>query len=211
MKTIVADIQYFPLVDFFSRLLSHDKLVIEAHEHYQKQTFRNRSHILTANGVQILVVPVLKSNSLAIKDIKIDYSQRWQQIHLRAIQAAYGKAPYFEHYIDAFSKTILSKPVFLFDMNVDILSICLKALKLDISLDFTSSFTKRQVECINDIRGIIIPQNKVPTEEERNSDSQYFQLFGSKFVNNLSVLDLVFNEGTNSKQILYKYSELFRY
>lgn len=208
MKTTIADIQYFPVVDFFSKLIKSEKLIIEAQEHYQKQTFRNRTKILTANGVQLLVVPVLKSHSKVIKDVKIDYSQRWQQIHLRAIQTAYGKAPYFEHYIDAFSKTIMSKNVFLFDMNVDILSNCLKFLKLDLEIDFTTTFTNGQVEGINDMRGHFIPQKFVSMELERNTELHNFQLFGNKFVNNLSVLDLILNEGTNAKHLLYKYSEL---
>src|ERR1700753_2852027 len=98
MESVLIEIQYFPVIDFFAGMINKESVLIEANENYQKQTLRNRCNILTSNGVQMLVVPVMKSESRLIRDIKIDYSQNWIQIHLRALQTAYGKAPYFEHY-----------------------------------------------------------------------------------------------------------------
>lgn len=201
MDQLLTVSQYFPNIHLFAHIIKSGGLIIEAHEHYQKQTYRNRCNILTSSGVQMLIVPVLKPITRLIRDVKIDYSQRWQKNHLRAIQTAYGKAPYFEYYIGLFSKTIMSNHAFLFDINVEIQTLCLKILKLHTEINFTTSFTIMHPDGINDMR-YCKPNNSDILTEYNTKQNPYYQLFGNKFVDNLSIIDLIFNEGTNATHIL---------
>lgn len=203
MLQIIAPLSYFSNVDFFYQFLNNDLFLIEAHENYQKQTFRNRCQILTSQGVQDLTVPILKSESKFYKDIKIDFDQRWQEIHCRSIKTAYGKAPYFEHYFDVFEKLIMTKNHFLFDLNHEILTKCLQLLKVEKQLVLTSDYKNCELNSnFIDLRNKkLLIDNHV--EYIKNNKKTYYQTFGKEFVNNLSIIDLIFNEGTNAKQFLY--------
>ena len=93
---VLIDLQYLPCTRFFSTLLQFDEIVLESHEHYVKQSYRNRCYILGANKVEMLIVPVVDGNKkILVKDIQIDYQQKWPEIHWRTIKAAYGKSPFF--------------------------------------------------------------------------------------------------------------------
>jgi hypothetical protein len=204
-KCLLIETQFLPSVLVFAQFLKQQEIWIEAQENFQKQTLRNRCHILTANGTMPLIVPIEKTESKKIRDVKIDYNQRWQQIHIGAIQSAYGKSPFFEFYFEDFRKIILTNCTYLYDLNEEILSKCLDFLKVKINLNHTSIYEKLpKIDC-NDFR------NHFSTKEVKFSDSKfniypsYYQVFGNNFVQNLSIIDLLFNEGTNAKEILYKY------
>jgi len=111
---ILIELHYLPCLEYFIQLVQSENICLEAHENFQKQTYRNRFSILTANKIDTLSVPVLKSNSKQlIREVEIDYTQLWQKIHRRAIQSAYGKAPYYEYYADYFKQLYDKKPRFL--------------------------------------------------------------------------------------------------
>src|ERR1035437_8126277 len=95
---ILISTAYLPPTEYFSVISKADEILLEKEENYQKQTFRNRSYILSASGPLSLSIPVFQGSlhKTQIKDIKIDYSKRWQQVHLRAMTAAYSSSPYFE-------------------------------------------------------------------------------------------------------------------
>lgn len=195
---LLSELHYLPSVAFFSELKSQHKLLLEACENYQKQTYRNRCYILSANGILPLVIPVSTSSSKLITEVTIDYSQRWTQIHLRAIQSAYGKSAFFEHYFPYFEKIYLSKCPTLFEFNSQILTLCLKLLKWPIKPHFTTDFIREYNDnTLKDARNIFSPEVFTPSFSP-NHDKKYFQAFGNIFVNNLSIVDLLFNEGTNA-------------
>ena len=196
---MTIDLQCLPSLEYFCALLKHDTIMVESHEYFEKQSYRNRCKILTTNKVDVLTVPVKNGNTkILIKDLRIDYHQDWTRRHWGAIHSAYGKSPFFEFYADYFKKILDKKPDFLFDFNLDLLTICLKLLRLEKTIIFTENYEK-DVE--NDFRGQIHPK-KVYQENQLYQPVKYRQNFGNEFEPNLSILDLLFCQGNQSLKIL---------
>lgn len=201
LESIILETQYFPCLTYFGAIVRHEYLFIESNENFQKQTLRNRCNILNSQGVQRLIVPITHPDSKLIKDCKIDYSQNWQVNHIRSIQTAYGKSAFFEYFFGDFEMIINKNHTFLLDLNSEIMSKCLKIIKIDKPIFFTKEFTPIGSNGINVKRNIY---NDTQPKALENNQSKYYQSFGNIFVNNLSILDLIMNEGTNSKKILYE-------
>ena len=198
----IIEIQYFPPVAYFTAMLKYGGLIIESFENYQKQSFRNRCRILTANKVDDLIVPVVKGNSKTlIRDLRIDYSQKWVNRHWRAIRSGYGKSPFFEHYEMYIYRVIEKKHPFLFDKNIEIIETLNNLINLDVLIQFNSEFQLDQGEGIDDLRGVIHPKSK-PGYPDFINPANYTQLFPDKFIPNLSILDLLFCDGPNTENIL---------
>ncbi|GAB3508062.1 WbqC family protein [Emticicia fontis] len=203
-STLLIDLQYLPCIQFFSTLLHFDEILLESNEHYMKQSYRNRCYILGANKVEMLIVPVLDGNKkILAKDIQIDYQQRWPEIHWRTIKAAYGKSPFFEYFGDEFQQILEKKPQFLWDFNYALLTICLKLLRLNKTIRLTDIYEKEPGNGVFDARGLINPKKEVQTDKYYLPVS-YQQNFGSEFVPNLSIIDLLFCRGNQSLGILKK-------
>jgi hypothetical protein len=116
---LLTEIQYHPPAALFAELLRADGILLEAHEHYRKQTYRNRCLIRTAQGVQPLTVPVIDGNraeKVTAAAIEIDYRQNWIHRHWRTLQTAYGNSPYFEYYADYLHDIYVGKPA-SFELN----------------------------------------------------------------------------------------------
>lgn len=196
---MTIDLQYLPSLEYFCVLLTHDKIIVEAHEYFEKQSYRNRCRIQTTNKIDTLTIPVKNGNSKVwIKDLKIDYHQDWTRRHWGAIHSAYGKSPFFEFYSDYFRNLIEKKPDFLFDFNMDLLTICLKLLRLEKTIIFTENYEK---DLRDDFRGHIHPKRNF-VENQLYKPVQYRQNFGNQFEPNLSILDLLFCQGNQSLKIL---------
>lgn len=198
---MVAETQYLPPIEYFVRILKNDRLLLEACENYQKQSYRNRCYILNSNKVQELSVPIKKtSNKIFIRDVEIDYSQKWLQVHWRSIKSAYGKAPFFEYYGSYFEEVLFKRHKYLFDLNLELLKICLKFLQLEREIGQTEDFlvTSEVDSGINDMRNLVHPKNK----SSNMIFKKYNQVFSEEFVENLSIIDLLFCEGPNAVQFL---------
>jgi hypothetical protein len=192
---LLIEPHYFPCIQYFAKLIGQDCILLEGKEHYLKQTYRNRCYILAANKTDRLSIPINKiTNHTPIQDVTIDYSQRWQNIHLRAISSAYSNAPFFDVFIDDIQALILQKHHFLIDLNIKILTLCLKYLRLNIPIDITSVYQKEYEKNIVDLRNKISPDN----QEIISAFPTYQQIFGNSFVSNLSILDLLFCEGNQA-------------
>jgi hypothetical protein len=200
MSVLLTEIQYLPSISYFTDLISHKKIVIEAFEHYQKQTYRNRCRILTSNKINILTVPVINAHQkVLIREVKIDHSQRWLNIHWRGIQSAYAKSPFFEYYEDQFHKVLFKKHRFLFDLNMDLLTLCLKLLRINKSIELSVAYYNAgDMEDVIDLRNMIGHDSK----SEIITEIKYTQVFGRQFVPDLSIIDLLFCEGNNASKIL---------
>lgn len=202
-SSVVVDLHYLPSLEYFTCLLNFEQVFIEREEHFQKQSFRNRCYIRGANKVQKLSIPVKKgSQKTKIKDVQIDNQQKWQNEHWRSIHSAYGKAPFFEYFKDQFESVFSKSNICLFDLNYELLTLCLNILQVSVNISFTSEYVKNYDSGFYDARSTIHPKKNYKT----NSFYQpfpYYQIFGKEFVPNLSIIDLIFCEGINSRQILF--------
>ncbi len=199
-KGAVFPLFYLPSVEFFKNLQNHKEntLLIEKHEHYPKQTSRNRTVIASPNGKLNLTVPVQKgsNNHTAYKDIKISNEDNWQRIHWLSLETSYRSSSYFEFYEDAFHPFYHKKYKFLFDYNQELLEVILKAIKLPVKYEFTNEYEKTYDNLV-DFRQSLNWKN-----ESGYQNKPYFQVFEDKYdyQNNLSIVDLLFNQGPQASK-----------
>lgn len=195
-KLILAT-AYLPPPEYFFHAKSNEELLIEREENYIKQTFRNRCYILSPGGVLMLSVPVFLGSfhKTPVKDIRIDYSKRWQPVHIGAIKAGYASSPFFLYYWDPLEKIILSNKTFLLDLNMELLECLMNMMKIKISISFTSEFMP-VVNKLTDKRYSISPKRKSHYKVKR-----YIQVFNSPdvFTEGLSIIDLIFNTGPDAR------------
>ncbi len=195
MKTSVLITSYYPPISYFSAIKHSSTILLEAHEHYDRQTIRNRCYLLTANGPQHISVPIVKPEKKDIQNIYVDYSTQWNQKHAYAIKSAYGKTPFFIYYFDELIEPLFKQHSTLFNLNLAIVHTCLKLLKLPTSINFTQSYQKLYPEA-NDYRTILI-KKKPPFLTHHYPSKPYLQAFSNRhsFIEDLSILDLLFNVG----------------
>lgn len=201
MKLLI-DLHYLPSLEYFCVLQQFDNIELEICEHYVKQSYRNRCYINTAQGVDMLIVPLTaKHGKIHMKDIRIDYSKKWQNNHWRTIESAYRKAPYFEYYSDDLRTILYRKPDFLIDMNLDLLSFCLKSIRFNPALTSSAGYEKVTQSHLIDLRSQIKPK-KPASDSSFYKPVSYYQVFGSEFAQNLSLIDLLFCEGPGATSLL---------
>ncbi|WP_235727012.1 WbqC family protein [Hymenobacter siberiensis] len=212
----LTELHYHPPAALFAALMHADGILLEAHEHYRKQTYRNRCLIRTAQGVKPLTVPVLDGNraeKVSVSAIEIDYRQNWIHQHWRTLQTAYGNSPYFEYYADYLHDIYVSKPALLFDLNQRFLRLLLKCFRITLPLHLTTEYhayypaqlssenaALATPSLIADRRDWLTPKAAIKTPEPDTPAvsglvQPYPQVFGPGFEPNLSVLDLLFSQG----------------
>jgi hypothetical protein len=193
-------ITYFGNIGYFSTMLHADKILIDKHEHFIKQTYRNRCEIYGANGKLALIVPIRhgRKEHTPVSECLIDNSTRWQTLHLRSIESGYRRSPYFEYYEDRFIPFFQKKYDSLYELCIDSLHLSLSFLKTEINFSFTESYQK-EIISFTDFRPFADPKIK-----QSEHPINYFQVFENKYgkINNLSVLDILFNEGPQALQLL---------
>ena len=187
--------------------LSPSVVYIEACENYQKQSYRNRCRFYAAGGVEDLTFPIIHeggTHKLPISDIKVDYSTPWLQQHQRAIVSAYRTSAYFEYYQDELFEIMNRKPEKLFDLNMDLIRFFVEKTGLKVDIRVTEDYS-REVDPVlyADLRETIHPKRTHTILRDLGLEKPYFQVFAGKygFKSDLSIMDLLFNEGPDS--ILY--------
>jgi hypothetical protein len=202
LNTVLIEPHYLPSLEYFCAVLPYDKIILEKHEHFIKQSFRNRCYIQTANGPVMLTVPLTeKKGKVPFHEVKIDYRQKWQNNHWRSIESAYNKAPFFEHYRDDLHRLIFTGAPYLADLDAALLSFCLRSMGLDKEQSETVSYEKGANDGTSDLRSQITPK-KPFFERQFYRPAPYYQVFGSAFASNLSVIDLLFCEGPRALGLL---------
>lgn len=202
MKSACIEIHYLPSVAYFAAFCNFDTILLERHENYVKQSFRNRCLINTSQGSEMLSIPLQSKHSkVSTGNIRIDYNQKWLNNHWRALQSAYGRAPFFEYYWEDLHQILFKKYDLLYDLNYNLLSLCLKWLKFKIELKESASYTKQVEIGLIDLRNAINAKNYVGSNKYYNPVS-YNQVFGNKFVENLSIIDLIFCAGPEAGKIV---------
>ncbi|MFY0593999.1 WbqC family protein [Roseivirga sp.] len=201
---VLLESQYLPSVAYFSLLIRANTVYIEANEYFEKQSYRNRCHIIGANKIQSLSIPVHHGGKkILMTDLAIDYKQKWMNNHWRAIQSAYGKAPFFDFYGDYIKDVFETNPGKLFDFNQTLLTLCLKLLRTKVEILNTESYQKMPPNDVIDMRSCIHPKKSLDSLTWFRPEP-YHQIFGKDFVPNMSILDLLFCTGPDALDILYQ-------
>ncbi len=203
---LLLELQYLAPIQYYAKLCSGQPVLIEQHEHYIKRSYRNRAHILGANGVMRLTIPLKKGKNEGqpIRDVQIEYVQKWQQQHWQSIRSAYGKSPFFEHYSEELRPFFEKKYKFLFDFNSELMEILMDLIGVNSSVSLTNSYTHKPSEGILDLRNSIHPKERHHKPDPHYQSITYAQVFQDKFgfVSDLSVLDLLFCMGSETSLIL---------
>lgn len=190
---------------FFSPIIQYvcivncSKILFEVEDNFQKQTYRNRCYINTANGKHLLNVPVQHSKGIKIKtkDVKIDYKDDWHKIFIKTLKTAYNSSPFFEFYIDELLPIINKKHTYLLDLNFNCHHFVMDALQLEIPYSKTLEYEKEFEG--NDFRNLA----NVSSKDSFKLD-KYTQVYDQNngFISNLSILDLIFMEGPSAENYL---------
>ena len=180
--------------------VSPSTVFLEACENYQKQSYRNRSYILAGDGVQMLQVPVVHAESMGITQVRVDYSTSWLVRTERSLDAAYYTSAYYEYYRDELFERMEERPALLWDWNLSLIRFLLEKTGVACNLVPTSFFVAPAAAGPDDYRAVIHPKRADTILSSLGLERPYYQVFADRFgfMPDLSVLDLLFNEGPDA-------------
>lgn len=199
MKNILIHPSYFPSISHFVAIAQSELVTFETDDNFQKQTNRNRMYIYSPNGIQLLNIPIKHSKTThqKTKEVKLETAFDWQKQHFKSLEAAYRTSPFFEYFEDDIRPVFEKKHTFLLDLNYETMSIVSKCLGLEFDYNETTEYF-HEVNDKQDFRSLI------NGKKDASQFDSYTQVFGEKhgYLNNLSILDLLFNEGRYALEYL---------
>ena len=190
---------YFGPIQWYQKLARYNECQIEQYDHFQKQTYRNRCRIATANGTQVLTVPVERAEGKQLmRDVRISDHGAWRHLHWNALQSAYGESPFFEFYADDLRPFFEGHWTFLFDFNMAIVSKMCELLDIAPTITPTTTYAPPASPLLADFRDAIHPKHPLPDADF--IPQPYYQQHAARhgFQPNLSILDLLFNLGNEA-------------
>lgn len=183
---------YFPSISHYVAMAQSDSITFEVEDNFQKQTNRNRTYIYSPNGIQLLNIPIKhsKEKHQKTKDVQLETSFDWQKQHFKSLEAAYRTSPFFEFFEDELTPIFTKKHTFLMDLNFETMEIVSKCLRIPFDYKKTEEYFHEVPDC-SDFRFL------ANGKKDSSKFETYTQVFEDKhgFINNLSILDLLFNEG----------------
>jgi len=184
---------YFPSISHFVAMAKADVITFEVEDNFQKQTNRNRMYIYSPNGIQLLNIPVKHNEEPGrqlFKDVKIEQAFDWRKQHFKSLEAAYRASPFFEYFEDDIRPIFEKKHIFMMDLNFQALEVITSCLGMDLNIKTTDEFILEPKD-VPDYRYL------VNGKKDKSEFESYTQVFDDKhgYINNLSILDLLFNEG----------------
>lgn len=209
MAGCIAGCQYIPSVEFFAHWHYHGHMLIEAHEHFQKRTWRNKTAIQGSNTALILTVPLKKGkhHQKLITDVEIAYDEAWHRIHYNSISTAYGKTTFFNEVEEDIKELLYSNRNKLWDLNVALIEYLAGILPGTRGFKFTNDYLVQYPDEIIDLRNGIpggitgVPIEKLPTYDQ-------VQRLGKTHIPNLSILDVLCHLGPGTKDYIERYASL---
>jgi hypothetical protein len=196
MKTLIFP-TYFPSISHYVAILKTENVVLEIGDHFQKQTNRNRMYIHSPNGKQLLNIPIKHAEHGHLhqktKHLRIENDFGWQKQHFKSLEAAYRTSPYFEYFEDDFRPIFEKKHTFLLDLNLEVFETLNEALGLKLTIETSDLFEKNPENCLD-------ARDLSNGKKDNNNFETYAQVFDDKngFINNLSIFDLLCNEGRHA-------------
>ena len=200
MTTSLLSSAYCAPIQWFQKLNRYDAVVIEQHDNFLKQTFRNRCVIATANGTQTLTIPVEKSDGdkCLMRDIRISDHGNWRRLHWNALATAYGDSPFFDYYADDLRPFYEQRFAFLLDFNMQMTAKLCELLDITPNISLSEEYVKDVESGVDDFRDAIRPKHPMPDADF--IPKPYYQVYAQRhgFIPNLSILDLLFNMGNEA-------------
>ena len=198
-KKLLIELPYLGNLAFYRLLTNFDEILIESQEFFEKSSFRNRCEIAGPNGKLVLSIPIIggKDKKQYYKETKICYDHTWLKDHWNSFCSSYRRSPYFEYYEDRFEAIYDKEYANLYELNLELFKLTLNLLKLDLKFSLTETYQK-EYEGYEDYRSFFLPKKK------QSSPVKYMQVFEDRtgFIDNLSIVDLLFNEGPNAINVL---------
>lgn len=203
MNNILIHPTYFPSISHYVAMLKADSVTFEMEDNFQKQTNRNRMYIYSPNGIQMLNIPIKhsKEKHQKYKDVRIENDFGWQKNHFKSLEAAYRTSPFFEYFEDDFRPLFEKRHEFIMDLNLEIFELVNSALGIKIIPEKTTEF-------FHDVPNFIDLRHLANGKKDTTQLETYTQVFNDKhgFINNLSILDLLFNEGRYTVDYLKRHN-----
>lgn len=208
MPGCIAGCQYMPSAEFFAHWLHHGHMTIEACEHYQKRTWRNRTGIQGKDNPIYLTVPLKKGKhqALDIQKVEISYDEPWQKQHLESIRTAYGKTPFLDEVLPELEIVYQQQHTTLWSFNIDMIQLIISLLGGTWNYHFTDNFVKDYQSSLTDLRGGVpcgikkLGSNEIPSYPQ-------VQRLGRSHQPNLCILDALCHLGPETNGYLRRYAK----